>query len=57
MTDIDVADAMIETLAAWVDDEVAPNAATYELPDEYPEEMVQQMAAFGMPCRAIRSSN
>jgi alkylation response protein AidB-like acyl-CoA dehydrogenase len=48
MTDIDVADAMIETLAAWVDDDVTPNAATYELPDEYPEEMVQQMAAFGL---------
>ena len=48
MTDIDVADAMIETLASWVDEEVAPNVATYELPDEYPEEMVRQMAAFGL---------
>ena len=48
MTDSDVADAMIETLAAWVDDDVTPNVATYELPDEYPVEMVEQMAAFGL---------
>ena len=51
MTDIDVADAMIETLATWVDQEVAPNAATYELPDEYPEDMVQQMAEFATLAR------
>jgi alkylation response protein AidB-like acyl-CoA dehydrogenase len=48
MTDIDVADEMIATLARWVDDEIAPNAATFDLPDEYPEAMVAQMAEFGL---------
>jgi len=48
MTDSDVADAMIDTLASWVDNEVAPNAATYELPDTYPDDMVLQMAEFGL---------
>lgn len=48
MTDTDVADAMIDTLAQWVDTDVAPNSATYELPDEYPDEMVEQMAEFGL---------
>jgi alkylation response protein AidB-like acyl-CoA dehydrogenase len=48
MTDIEVADEMISTLARWVNDEVSPNVATFELPDEYPVDMVEQMAAFGL---------
>ena len=48
MTDIDVADEMVATLARWVDEEVAPHASEYDLPDEYPVEMVEQMAAFGL---------
>ncbi len=48
MTDHDVAEAMIETLAHWVDDVVMPESAAFELPDAYPEDMVQQMADFGL---------
>ena len=48
MTDHDVAEAMIETLGHWVDDVVMPESAAFELPDAYPEDMVQQMADFGL---------
>ena len=46
--DADVADQMVETVARWVDDEVVPNASRFELADEYPEAMVEQMKAFGL---------
>jgi alkylation response protein AidB-like acyl-CoA dehydrogenase len=57
MTDIDVADEMIATLARWVDEEVAPHASEYDLPDEYPVEMVEQMAAFGLFGATIPEGN
>jgi alkylation response protein AidB-like acyl-CoA dehydrogenase len=44
----DVADAIVETVARWVDDQVAPNASEFELADRYPDEMVDQMARFGL---------
>lgn len=47
-TDIQVADEIVATVARWVDREVAPNASRYELADTYPDEMVAQMAEFGL---------
>ncbi len=44
----DVADAIVETIARWVDNEVMPNASTFELADTYPDDMVNQMAEFGL---------
>lgn len=47
-TDPEVADQIVETVARWVDSEVVPNASRFELADEYPEAMVEQMKAFGL---------
>jgi len=47
-TDLDVADQIVETVATWVDNEVVPNASRFELADEFPQEMVDQMKAFGL---------
>ncbi len=44
----DVADAIVETIARWVDNEVMPNASSFELADAYPDDMVNQMAEFGL---------
>lgn len=43
-----VADAIVETVARWVDTEVMPNASAFELADQYPDEMVEQLAEFGL---------
>jgi len=42
-TDADVADQVVETVAAWVDRHVVPNASEFELADEFPEAMVELM--------------
>jgi len=47
-TDLEVADQIVETVAKWVDVEVVPNASRFELADEFPQEMVDQMKAFGL---------
>lgn len=47
-TDPAIADQIVETVAAWVDKEVVPNASRFELADEFPQEMVDQMKAFGL---------
>ncbi|MEM9652817.1 MAG: acyl-CoA dehydrogenase family protein [Actinomycetota bacterium] len=39
---------IVDTVATWVDDVVAPNASRYELADAYPDEMVDQLAEFGL---------
>ena len=41
-------DAMLDTLEAWLADEVLPNVLEYEHADEYPREMVEQMREFGL---------
>lgn len=46
--DTEIADQIVETVAAWVDKEVVPNASRYELADEFPQDMVDQMRAFGL---------
>ncbi len=46
--DADTADQIVETVARWVDAEVVPNASRYELVDAYPDEMVAQLAEFGL---------
>jgi butyryl-CoA dehydrogenase len=47
-TDLDIADQIVATVARWVDNEVVPNASTFELADEFPDAMVEQMKAFGL---------
>ncbi|MEM7095469.1 MAG: acyl-CoA dehydrogenase family protein [Actinomycetota bacterium] len=46
--DAEVADRIVEAVARWVDDEVVPNASRFELADEFPHDMVEQMKAFGL---------
>ncbi|MFT7601288.1 MAG: alkylation response protein AidB-like acyl-CoA dehydrogenase [Acidimicrobiales bacterium] len=46
--DAETADQMIETLAAFVDNDVLPNVRDFELDDLYPDAMVDQMQAFGL---------
>ncbi len=48
MTDQQIADQIVETVARWIDAEVVPNASDFELEDRYPDEMVAQMAEFGL---------
>ncbi len=48
MTDPDVADQIVDTVARWVDEEVTPRASEYELADAYPDELVDAMADFGL---------
>lgn len=47
-TDSDISDQIVETVARWVDAEVVPNSSAFELEDRYPDEMVTQMADFGL---------
>lgn len=47
-TDPEVADRIVATVADWVDAEVVPNASRFELADEFPDAMVEQMKAFGL---------
>jgi len=44
----DVADAMVDTIARFVDDDVIPHVSEFELDDIYPEAMVGQLQAFGL---------
>ena len=46
--DRETADQIVDTVARWVDAEVAPNASAFELADAYPDDMVAQMAEFGL---------
>lgn len=46
--DRETADQIVDTVARWVDAEVAPNASAFELEDAYPDDMVAQMAEFGL---------
>ncbi len=46
--DNDTADQMIETLAKFVDNDVTPNVAEFELVDAYPTAMVEQLRDFGL---------
>lgn len=46
--DADVADQIVETVKKWVDKEVMPNASAFELADEFPQAMVDQMKEFGL---------
>ncbi|MDH3682384.1 MAG: acyl-CoA dehydrogenase family protein [Acidimicrobiia bacterium] len=48
MTDPQIADQIVDTVARWVDAEVVPNASAFELEDAYPDAMVEQMAEFGL---------
>ncbi len=47
-TDLDIADQIVSTVATWVDNDVVPNASAFELADEFPDAMVEQMKAFGL---------
>ncbi len=46
--DRETADQIVDTVARWVDAEVMPNASAFELEDDYPDDMVAQMAEFGL---------
>ncbi len=46
--DQETADQIVDTVARWVDAEVMPNASAFELADAYPDDMVAQMAEFGL---------
>ena len=46
--DAAIADQMIDTLARFVDHDVAPHVREFELDDLYPDAMVDQMCAFGL---------
>ena len=46
--DNDVADQIVDTVRTWVDNEVMPHASSFELADEFPEAMVEQMKQFGL---------
>ena len=48
MTDRQIADTIVDTVARWVDSEVMPNASEFELADAYPDQMVDQLARFGL---------
>ena len=48
MTDTDIADELVATLARWVDRDVVPHVAEFELEDRYPEDMVEQLRDFGL---------
>jgi butyryl-CoA dehydrogenase len=47
-TDQDLADEIVGTVRTWVRKEVIPHASEFEHADEYPEDFVEQMKAFGL---------
>ena len=47
-TDAELADELVSTIRSWVRREVIPRASEFEHADEYPEEWVEQMKAFGL---------
>jgi alkylation response protein AidB-like acyl-CoA dehydrogenase len=46
--DAQVADQIVETLARFVDRDVLPHVSEFELTDDYPVAMVEQMCEFGL---------
>jgi alkylation response protein AidB-like acyl-CoA dehydrogenase len=48
VTPPEIADALVDTVATWVDKEVVPNASELEHADEFPEVMYKQMCEFGL---------
>ncbi len=46
--DTELADELVATVKAWVDRDVMPFASEFELADEYPEAMIEQMKDFGL---------
>ena len=48
VTPPEVADALVDTIATWVDKEVVPHASELEHADEFPEVMYKQMCEFGL---------
>ncbi len=47
-TDKALADEMILTIRSWVDQDVIPNVEAFELEDEFPQAMFDQMCEFGL---------
>ena len=47
-TDQALADELVSTIKDWVDRDVIPNVAEFELNDEFPQEMFEQMCDFGL---------
>ncbi len=47
-TDKALADEMISTVRSWVDQDVIPNVEAFELEDEFPQAMFDQMCEFGL---------
>ncbi len=47
-TDKALADEMISTIRSWVDQDVIPNVEAFELEDEFPQAMFDQMCEFGL---------
>jgi len=47
-TDTEIADQIVETVKEWVDRDVMAQASKFELADEFPQDMVDQMKDFGL---------
>ena len=47
-TDQALADEIVGAVRAWVERDVMPNVAEFELVDEFPQAMFEQMCAFGL---------
>ena len=47
-TDKALADEMISTIRSWIDQDVIPNVEAFELEDEFPQAMFDQMCEFGL---------
>ena len=43
-----LADELVDTVRVWVDRDVVPNVAQFELSDEFPQAMFDQMCQFGL---------
>ncbi len=44
----ELADELVATVRRWVDREVMPNASRYELADEFPQPLYEQLCDFGL---------